>query len=125
MLNQLRVLIAEDEPFIALDLALAVEDAGGEVVGPVANRQDALALIAKGAVAAAILDINLADGDGSAVVEALVSLDVPFVVHTAVDLPSHLAARVSLDSVRFKPCQAASLVAHLEALIVSRCGAAA
>ena len=28
------ILIVEDEPFIALDLAMAVEDAAGTVVGP-------------------------------------------------------------------------------------------
>ena len=34
MLNQVSVLIVEDEPFIALDLATAVEEAGGKVIGP-------------------------------------------------------------------------------------------
>ena len=37
MLGGSLVLIAEDQVFIALDLALAVEDAGGEVAGPVAS----------------------------------------------------------------------------------------
>ena len=118
MLNHVSVLVAEDQPFIALDLALAVEDAGGKVVGPAASCEEALALLANGTVAAAILDVNLVDGDCSLLVEALVSLDVPFIFHTAVDLPPALAARFSDLVVRFKPCPAASLVAELEILLV-------
>ncbi|WP_425989189.1 hypothetical protein [Brevundimonas sp. TWP2-3-2] len=118
MLNHLSVLVAEDQPFIALDLALAVEDAGGKVVGPAASCAEALSLLANGTVAAAILDFNLVDGESSPLVEALVSLDVPFIVHTAVDLPTALAARFSDLVVRIKPCPAASLVAELEILLV-------
>ena len=88
MLNHLSVLVAEDEPSIALDLALAVEDAGGKVVGPAASGEEALALLATGSVGAAILDVNLVDGDCSAVMEVLVGLDIPFIIHTAVGLPA-------------------------------------
>jgi DNA-binding NarL/FixJ family response regulator len=116
------VLVAEDEPFIALDIALAVEDAGGEVMGPVATREEALALIASGNVAAAILDINLADGEGSGVVEALLDLKVPFIVHTAVCLPPAIAARVSPEVVKLKPCAASDLVAHLERVVADHPG---
>ena len=118
MLNHVSVLVAEDQPFIALDLALAVEDCGGKVVGPAASCEEALALLANGTVAAAILDVNLVDRESSPLVEALVSLDVPFIVHTAVDLPPALAARFSDLVVRIKPCPAASLVAQLEVLLV-------
>jgi hypothetical protein len=62
LLNHVSVLVAEDQPFIALDLALAVEDAGGKVVGPAASCEEALALLATGIVGAAILDVNLVDG---------------------------------------------------------------
>lgn len=109
--------MAEDEPFIALDLALAVEDAGGKVVGPAARGEEALVLLATEIVGAAILDVNLADGDCSAVVEVLVGLDVPFIVHTAVDLPLAMKTRFSGLVVQIKPCPAANLVEHLERLI--------
>ena len=117
MLNQLSILVAEDQPFIALDIALAVEDAGGKVVGPAASSEEALALLATGTVAAAIVDVNLLDGDCSDVVEVLVGLDVPFIVHTAVDLPEALTARFSGLVVQSKPCPAAALVARLGLLI--------
>ena len=109
--------MVEDQPFIALDLALAVKDAGGTVVGPAASCEEALAFLATRVVDAAILDVNLVDGDSSTVVEVLMGLNVPLIVHTAVDLPSGLTTRFSDLVVRIKPCPAASLVAHLELLL--------
>ena len=120
MLNQISVLVAEDQPFIALDLALAVEDAGGNVVGPAASCEEALAFLATGIVGAAVLDVNLVDGDCSAVVEVLADLDVPFIVHTAVDLPLALTARYSGLVVQIKPCPAPILVAQLENLLAAK-----
>lgn len=117
MLNHVSVLVAEDQPFIALDLALAVQDAGGKVVGPAASRDEALAFLETEIVGAAILDVNLVDGDCSAVVEILVGRGVPFIVHTAVDLPPALSARFSGLVVQIKPCPAKTLVAQLGALI--------
>ena len=120
MLNQVSVLVAEDQPFIAFDLALAVEDGGGKVVGPAASCEEALALLATRIVGAAILDINLVGGDSSAVVEVLVGLDIPFIVHTAVELPPALATRFSDLVVQIKPCPAANLVGQLEILLADR-----
>ena len=79
--------------------------------------QEALALLATGIVGAAILDVNLVDGDSSALVEVLVGLDIPFIVHTAVDIPPSLATRFSGLIIQIKPCPAANLVAQLEGLI--------
>ena len=117
LLNQASVLVAEDQPFIALGLALAVEDAGGKVVGPAASCEEALVLLATGVVDAAILDVNLVDGDCSTVMEVLVGRGVPFIVHTAVDLPPALATRFSGLVVQIKPCPAARLVAQLENML--------
>jgi len=100
-----------------MDLALAVEDAGGKVVGPAASCKEAMTLLTTGIVDAAILDVNLVDGDSSALVEVLLDLCVPFIIHTAVDLPPALATRFSGLVVQLKPCPAANLVARLESLI--------
>ena len=120
MLKQVPVLVAEDQPFIALDLAFAVEDAGGKVVGPATSSKEALALLAAGNVGAAILDVNLVDGDSSALIEVLVGLDIPFIVHTAVDLPSAMTARFSELVVQLKPCPAATLIAQLGIMLATR-----
>ena len=117
MLKHVSVLVAEDQSFIAMDLALAVEDAGGEVVGPAASCEEAMTFLLTGIVDAAILDVNLVDGDCSALVEVLVDLRVPFIIHTAVDLPPDLTTRFSGLVVQIKPCAPAILVARLETLI--------
>lgn len=117
MLNAACVLVVEDEPFIALDLALAIEDAGGDVMGPAASVKEALALLASRSVDGALLDVNLIDGDISPVVERLIALGVPIILQTGVGLPADLAARFPHLVVRIKPFVAAHMVAQLTALI--------
>ncbi len=119
MLTDALVLVAEDEPFIALDLALAIEDAGGEVIGPAASVEEALALINSRAVTAAILDVNLADQNIAPVAEILLELEIPVILQTGVEAPPELVARFPDLVVHIKPCVAAELVAELVALIAS------
>ena len=117
MLNGTPVLVAEDEIFIALDLALAIEDAGGEVVGPTASVADALELLGTIPVGAAILDVDLADGDCSAVVEVLASRRIPTIIQTGLQLPPGLAARFPAVVVHSKPYMASRLIAELTTMI--------
>ena len=119
MLNGALILVAEDEPFIALDVALAIEDAGGEVAGPAASVTEALALIESLPIVAAILDVNLVDGDISPVAERLITAGVPVILQTGIGLPPKLAARFPDLQVNIKPCAAATLVTQLEALILN------
>lgn len=117
MLNQAHILVAEDEPFIALSLALAIEDAGGVVVGPAGSVKEALALLQTQPVSAAILDVNLADGDISPVLEILVGLGTPLIVQTSIGLPTGFPPQAPPVVVRIKPCVAEELVTQLEGLI--------
>jgi DNA-binding response OmpR family regulator len=117
VLNHAAILIAEDEPFIALDLALAIQDAGGEVVGPAASVKEALALLETRTITAAILDVNLSDGDISPVAERLIGLGIPVIFQTGVGLPPGLADRFPGLIVRIKPYVAARLVAELATFI--------
>ena len=120
MLNHALILVAEDEPFIALDVALAIEDAGGKVAGPAASVEEALALIEKLPIVAAILDVNLADGDITSVAERLIVAGIPMILQTGIGLPLNLATRFPELTVQIKPCAAATLVVQLEALIANR-----
>ena len=120
MLNHASILVVEDEPFIALDLALAVEDAGGEVVGPVGSVKEALALIATTSIAAAILDVNLVDGDCSPLVEVLAGLNVQIILQSGVGPTAAMSQRYPNLVVQIKPCMAARLVAQLGALIAQQ-----
>ncbi len=82
MLTGSLVLVAEDQIFIAMDLALAVEDAGGEVAGPVASVENALALIETRPITAAILDYNLTDGDITPVAMLLLHANIPIIIQS-------------------------------------------
>ncbi len=117
MLTDALVLVVEDEPFIALDLALAIEDAGGEVIGPASSVEEALALINSRAVTAAILDVNLADQNIAPVAEILLELEIPVILQTGVEAPPELVARFPDLVVHIKPCVAAKLVAELVTLV--------
>ncbi|MEQ3626261.1 MAG: response regulator [Celeribacter sp.] len=88
-LDGLKILIVEDEPFISLNLAFGVEDAGGTAIGPASTVAQALSLIATGRPDAAIVDVDLPDGDIGPVLDAL-RPDIPVVVHTGVGLPQRL-----------------------------------
>ena len=113
MFDQTLVLVVEDEPYIALDLAFAIEDAGGRIVGPAGTVAEALALVDQNEVAAAILDANLSDGDISPVVELLAGLGVPFIVQTGIGLPPGLTERFPDLVVYIKPCVSEWLVGEL------------
>lgn len=119
MLHDAAILVAEDEPFIALGLAMAIEDAGGAVMGPAASVREALALLA-GMPVAAILDVNLTDRDITPVVEILMARDIPLIIQTVVGVPPDLAARFPGLVVFIKPTAPAHLVLHLVGLIDAR-----
>lgn len=119
-LDHSAVLIVDDEPFIALDLAMAVEDAGGVVVGPAGSVREALGLLQRHQVTAAILDVNLSDGDVSPIVEILIARGIPLVFQTGVGLPRALKARYPGLLVYAKPVHSDELVQTLAGLIRKR-----
>lgn len=72
-----RVLVVEDEPLIGMDIEYAVEEMGHEVVGPIAELGDALALAANEAFGCAILDINIRGGHSYPVADILLERGLP------------------------------------------------
>ena len=117
MLDGTPSLIAEDQVFIALDLALAVEDAGGTVVGPAASVENALALIKSKPVAAAILDVNLTDGDITPVAMCLLEAGIPIIIQSGVGAPTALSAQYPDLVVYIKPYKISELMVKLENLL--------
>ncbi|HYZ63873.1 MAG TPA: response regulator [Acetobacteraceae bacterium] len=81
-----RVLLLEDEYFIADDMARALTASGVEVVGPVATVGAAMELIARSdRLDGAVLDINLRGETVYPVAEALEARGVPFIFATGYD----------------------------------------
>jgi DNA-binding LytR/AlgR family response regulator len=75
----IRVLIVEDEYFLAQDLAYHFQNLGAEVLGPAGTVLDALLLLNSADVEAAVLDINLRGERVYPVADVLRQKDVPFV----------------------------------------------
>jgi CheY-like chemotaxis protein len=80
-LNGRIILVAEDEPLVALDIVELLSDFGATVL-TARNVQDALALIAGAKVCSAVLDINLAGDDCEPVCQHLSERAIPFLFHT-------------------------------------------
>jgi DNA-binding response OmpR family regulator len=111
--GQQSILIIEDEPLIAMDLASQIEVLDGRVVGPASTVAEALALLEEQPVTAAILDAKLADRDITPVGLVLAGRGIPFIVHSGAGIPKVLAlALPSLRLVR-KPAPAHIVIAHL------------
>ena len=90
-----RILVVEDEFFIAEDLRLSLERLGAEVLGPVATVDDALELLARDTTLdGATLDVTLGQEKSYPVADALRDRGLPFVLLTGYDdrsLPDRLA----------------------------------
>ncbi len=85
----LRVLVAEDEAIIALDLEFALRKLGCEVLGPTASVAHTLELLGRERPDAALLDLHLVDGHALRVAETLRTIEVPFILATG-DAPDEL-----------------------------------
>lgn len=81
-----RVLVVEDEFYIADELAVAVSARGLDVVGPVATVREAYAIIMSERIDAAVLDVNLRGEPITPVADALASRRIPFFLATGYDI---------------------------------------
>src|SRR5262245_24417421 len=83
------VLIVEDEPLIALELHGALHKAGASI--PAATSiKEALTLIARAPICAAVVDVNLGGHDCSSVCAALTKRATPFMFYTGyLDAPRY------------------------------------
>ena len=68
-----RVLIVEDDPFVAIDVQQALTEAGYEVCGSAASEAEALAIARATHPDFAVVDVHLAPGDGRDVARELIA----------------------------------------------------
>ena len=88
----MRILILEDDPFIALDLQAIVESQGHEVVGVFDTLAEARDHLGDG-FDFALLDIDVTDGKSFELAAALLDRRIPFAFVSASrpsELPDHL-----------------------------------
>jgi DNA-binding NarL/FixJ family response regulator len=84
-LSDMRVLVAEDESLVALDVECMLQDLGCEVVGPVASVEEASERVALERLDMAILDVNLRGRQSFEVAEQLLSRGVPVILASGYD----------------------------------------
>ena len=75
-----RVLIAEDEPMIAMDHATLLVQAGAEIVATCTTVSGAVDCVRETAIDVAAVDYMLADGNSEPLQTALKRKHIPFVV---------------------------------------------
>jgi DNA-binding NtrC family response regulator len=75
------ILICEDEPLIALDIANTLSNAGARVV-TARSLADALVAVANEVPSAVILDHARSDGDSSQLRECLKQRNIPYVLYS-------------------------------------------
>lgn len=107
------VLILEDEPFIALDLKMALEDHDIDAV-VASNCGDALEEIANRPIEGAILDVNLGRGETcEPVAVELARRKIPFVLNTGdLDRSGEMLRRIEAPVIA-KPTPADLVVKRL------------
>jgi DNA-binding response OmpR family regulator len=107
------ILVVEDEPLIALDIAEGFRAAGAAVF-TAHNLVDGLRLAGHPDLSAAVLDFGLSDGDGTALCQRLKERGIPFLLHTGYQ---HVHAACSTAMLVPKPAAPSQLVSAIEGLI--------
>ncbi|HEY7662733.1 MAG TPA: response regulator [Xanthobacteraceae bacterium] len=112
-----RILVVEDDFFIALELESILTEAGAEVVEPRRTLDDALAAVAEHDISAAILDVRLAGAMIAPVASELERRGIPFVFYTGqVDIEA-LRAQWPGRCVIAKPARDRTIVAAVTRLL--------
>jgi len=102
----LRLIVIEDEPFIALDLQTLAMAAGHEVLGVADSLIDAVDLASRRAPEAALVDLNLRDGmTGVEISRRLANsgVAVGFITGNAEEIPADFAGAVAVVEKPFTP----------------------
>ena len=79
-LDGVQVLIVSDDIFVAAELDLLIDEAGGVAVAIAATGSEALALLDEHSIDATLVSLPLRDGHGP-LINALVRQNIPFVLH--------------------------------------------
>jgi len=116
MLTGRRILLVEDEMLTALDLADAIEEAEGTVVGPARSVVEAVEAIASGDIDAAILDRTLLDGKATPVAVRLIDMSIPFIFYSGSN-PNNLKREFPGITTFQKPTDPYHLIQALSDLI--------
>ncbi|MGK9264639.1 response regulator [Sinorhizobium meliloti] len=109
-LEGVKVLVVEDEIWIALDLEAALLDGGAQVVGPCATLETALVAAKNEAFALAVLDIRLGTATTEGVIDLLNERGIPFFFYSGQTLPDDMRKKGNGAVVIVKPATQQDIV---------------
>lgn len=119
LLDGIRVLVVEDEFFIALELEAMIRGLGGTVAGPVARLEEARTVMRQEKINCAILDVKL-DGDTSLpLADDLIASGCPVILVSGYD-SSHLPSRFTDIPKLRKPVSVDELARSLQHVLQQR-----
>ncbi len=108
----MRLLIVEDDPFIALDLSDQLAKAGFTVIGSASNVAEALDILSKQDCDVALVDIHLAKETSEQVALTLIARKIPFITLTGYSAPQRGSGFQSAP-ILHKPVEMTLLIAEL------------
>ncbi|BBI21492.1 MAG: response regulator [Pseudomonadota bacterium] len=112
--QQLRVLVAEDEPIVGFDLCDTVAEAGYMVEGPFDEISSAMLSFQKCKPDIAILDVQLGDGIVYPLAEQMMAENVPVIFHSGRLSPDEVALRFPRAQALSKPCPPAEMIDSIQ-----------
>src|SRR5262245_17975028 len=104
-----RILIAEDESLIALEMEGVLEELGCEVVGPVSRVEDVRGHIETSSLDGALLDVNLRGQQIFGLLSHLIERRIPLIITSGYDDPTLLPESFRTVPRIAKPFAAAAL----------------
>lgn len=110
-----RILVVEDDYYLAQDTQDALERAGAQVIGPFASQREAIGAADPARIDCALLDINLGGGPSFILAETLEERRIPFLFVTGYDadvVPEKFRHNPRVE----KPMRSVDLLAAVEAL---------
>jgi CheY-like chemotaxis protein len=114
-----RVLVIEDDIFIAMDVEHMVAECGCAPVGPVSNVEAGITTVRENDLDGAVLDVNLGDERVWPVADLLKERGVPFILATGYST-AEVPDRFANYPILHKPLNERDLAAALDRLDLAR-----
>lgn len=116
IIGKIRVLVVEDEYYLAADLVAALQQEGADVIGPANDPDTARRLINDLRPDCAIIDLNLSGTLGFDVAAALDAAAIPYIILSGYDR-SALPLQDNTAPYVAKPADAAAVVRMIPGLL--------
>lgn len=114
-----RILVAEDDAILAVDLGIILQRAGAQIVGPALTLAHTMALARTAPLSAAVLDVSLRDEEIFPAAEVLKRRGAGIVFYTGYAAVEQLRRDWPQSQVLTKPAPARLLIEAVRLVLVS------